>query len=121
MPLLEEFWQPFTKLVEHTDSSVTREQASQARVLGDDGRGVGDRMREQHVGARRGQRLGGLGAEARRDDGVEQPVRDRDVSQIDLAAYYDSARLLAHFLAYLDDTLRLREERKVAAPPPDAG
>jgi DNA topoisomerase-1 len=36
VPLLEEFWRPFTKLVEHTDSSVTREQASQARVLGTD-------------------------------------------------------------------------------------
>jgi DNA topoisomerase I len=36
IPLLEEFWRPFTKQVEHTDSSVTREQASQARVLGSD-------------------------------------------------------------------------------------
>jgi DNA topoisomerase-1 len=36
VPLLEEFWQPFNKLVEHTDSNVTREQASQARVLGTD-------------------------------------------------------------------------------------
>jgi DNA topoisomerase-1 len=47
VPLLEEFWQPFTKLVEHTDSSVTREQASQARVLGVDpasGRPVSVRM-----------------------------------------------------------------------------
>lgn len=47
VPLLEEFWQPFTKLVEHTDSSVTREQASQARVLGTDpasGRPVSVRM-----------------------------------------------------------------------------
>jgi len=52
---------------------------------------------------------------------LEEPVRDRDISQIDLAAYYDTARLLAHYLAYLDDTLRLREDRKVAAPPPDKG
>jgi DNA topoisomerase-1 len=47
VPLLEEFWRPFTKLVEHTDSSVTREQASQARVLGVDpvsGRPVSVRM-----------------------------------------------------------------------------
>jgi DNA topoisomerase-1 len=47
VPLLEEFWRPFTKLVEHTDSSVTREQASQARVLGTDpvsGRPVSVRM-----------------------------------------------------------------------------
>jgi DNA topoisomerase-1 len=47
VPLLEEFWHPFQKLVEHTESSVTREQASQARVLGVDpksGRPVSVRM-----------------------------------------------------------------------------
>jgi DNA topoisomerase-1 len=47
VPLLEEFWRPFTKLVEHTDSNVTREQASQSRVLGQDpasGRPVSVRM-----------------------------------------------------------------------------
>src|SRR5690606_6662901 len=47
VPLLEEFWQPFHDLVEHTESTVTREQASQARVLGDDpksGRPVSVRM-----------------------------------------------------------------------------
>jgi len=47
VPLLEEFWRPFTKLVEHTDTNVTREQASQARVLGVDpasGRPVSVRM-----------------------------------------------------------------------------
>src|SRR5690606_27689007 len=47
VPLLEEFWQPFHDLVEHTDSNVTREQASQARVLGNDpksGRPVSVRM-----------------------------------------------------------------------------
>ena len=31
VPLLEEFWRPFNELVEHTETSVTREQASQAR------------------------------------------------------------------------------------------
>jgi len=47
VPLLEEFWQPFHELVEKTETSVTREQASQARVLGDDpksGRPVSVRM-----------------------------------------------------------------------------
>jgi DNA topoisomerase-1 len=47
VPLLEEFWRPFTKLVEHTDTNVTREQASQSRVLGTDpvsGRPVSVRM-----------------------------------------------------------------------------
>jgi DNA topoisomerase-1 len=47
IPLLEQFWQPFIELVEHTESSVTREQASQARVLGEDpksGRPVSVRM-----------------------------------------------------------------------------
>jgi DNA topoisomerase-1 len=47
VPLLDEFWKPFTKLVEHTDSNVTREQASQSRVLGVDpasGRPVSVRM-----------------------------------------------------------------------------
>ena len=36
VPLLEEFWRPFSKLVEHTETNVTREQASQARMLGVD-------------------------------------------------------------------------------------
>ncbi len=36
LPLLREFWTPFRKLIEHTENSVTREQASQARVLGTD-------------------------------------------------------------------------------------
>ena len=47
IPLLEEFWKPFSKLVEHTENNVTREQASQARVLGTDpvsGRPVSVRM-----------------------------------------------------------------------------
>ncbi len=47
VPLLDEFWRPFHDLVEHTDSSVTREQASQARVLGEDpksGRPISVRM-----------------------------------------------------------------------------
>jgi DNA topoisomerase-1 len=47
VPLLEEFWRPFNQLVTHTETSVTREQASQARVLGQDpksGRPVSVRM-----------------------------------------------------------------------------
>ncbi|MBT8442981.1 MAG: DNA topoisomerase I, partial [Gammaproteobacteria bacterium] len=36
VPLLEEFWQPFHDLVEYTETSVTRDQASQARILGAD-------------------------------------------------------------------------------------
>jgi DNA topoisomerase-1 len=47
VPLLEEFWKPFSELVEHTETNVTREQASQARVLGTDpasGRPVSVRM-----------------------------------------------------------------------------
>lgn len=48
---------------------------------------------------------------------LENPIRDRDISQLDLPAYYDSARMLALYLAYLDDTLRLREERSASKPP----
>ncbi|HVH17501.1 MAG TPA: M28 family peptidase [Myxococcota bacterium] len=48
---------------------------------------------------------------------LENPIRDRETSQIDLPAYYDSARLIALYLAYLDDTLRLREERSAEVPP----
>jgi len=47
IPLLHKFWKDFSALVEHTEASVTREQASQARVLGDDpksGRPVSVRM-----------------------------------------------------------------------------
>jgi DNA topoisomerase-1 len=47
VPLLEEFWKPFSELVEHTEANVTREQASQARTLGLDpasGRPVSVRM-----------------------------------------------------------------------------
>jgi len=47
VPLLEEFWKPFSELVAHTEINVTREQASQARVLGTDpasGRPVSVRM-----------------------------------------------------------------------------
>jgi DNA topoisomerase-1 len=46
-PLLEQFWKPFIEQVELIESSVTREQASQARVLGTDpksGRPVAVRM-----------------------------------------------------------------------------
>jgi DNA topoisomerase-1 len=47
IPLLEKFWRPFSALVQRTETSVTREQASQARVLGTDpksGRPVSIRM-----------------------------------------------------------------------------
>jgi DNA topoisomerase-1 len=47
IPLLDEFWREFIAQVEHTANSVTREQASQARVLGTDpasGRPVSVRM-----------------------------------------------------------------------------
>jgi DNA topoisomerase-1 len=47
IPLLEQFWYPFSRLVQHTEQSVTREQASQARVLGSDpksGRPISVRM-----------------------------------------------------------------------------
>ncbi|MCH8248457.1 MAG: DNA topoisomerase I [Proteobacteria bacterium] len=36
IPLLEEFWQPFRKLCEEKENSVTREQVAQARELGTD-------------------------------------------------------------------------------------
>ncbi len=48
-----------------------------------------------------------------------QPHLDRDVSQIDPAAYYDSARLISLYLAYLDDTLRIRAEQR-DEPQPEA-
>jgi DNA topoisomerase-1 len=35
-PLLKEFWKPFHKLIEHTETSVSRDEASQARILGTD-------------------------------------------------------------------------------------
>jgi DNA topoisomerase-1 len=47
VPLLRDFWKTFHALIEHTESSVTREQASQSRVLGSDpksGRPVSVRM-----------------------------------------------------------------------------
>ena len=59
LPLLREFWTPFRQLIEHTESSVTREQASQARVLGTDpksGRPMSVRMGRYgafvHIGTR---------------------------------------------------------------------
>jgi DNA topoisomerase-1 len=36
LPLLKDFWTPFSKLIEHTETSVSRDEASQARVLGTD-------------------------------------------------------------------------------------
>jgi DNA topoisomerase-1 len=47
IPLLDSFWRPFNKRVKKIDETVTREQASQARVLGVDpasGRPVSVRM-----------------------------------------------------------------------------
>jgi DNA topoisomerase-1 len=46
-PLLRDFWKPFNELVQFTETSVTREQASHARVVGEDpksGRPVSVRM-----------------------------------------------------------------------------
>ncbi len=36
LPVLERFWQPFSKLVEHTEENVSRDQAVNARELGTD-------------------------------------------------------------------------------------
>jgi len=36
VPLLDKFWKPFIKLVNHTESSVSREEVAQARDLGTD-------------------------------------------------------------------------------------
>jgi DNA topoisomerase I len=36
IPLLERFWKPFIKLVEHTETSVSREEVAMARDLGTD-------------------------------------------------------------------------------------
>jgi len=36
VPLLDSFWQPFQKLVDHKEATVTREEAAQARQLGTD-------------------------------------------------------------------------------------
>src|SRR5450631_3441596 len=36
VPLLEKFWKPFIDLVNHTESSVSREEVAQARDLGED-------------------------------------------------------------------------------------
>ena len=47
VPLLQDFWKPFDERVRHTDASVTREQANQARPLGvdpDSGRPIAVRM-----------------------------------------------------------------------------
>ena len=47
VPLLEDFWKPFQKQVHHTETTVTRAQAAQARPLGthpENGRAVAVRM-----------------------------------------------------------------------------
>jgi len=36
VPLLEKFWKPFIKLVNHTETSVSRDEVAQARELGKD-------------------------------------------------------------------------------------
>jgi DNA topoisomerase-1 len=36
VPLLDKFWKPFIKLVNHTETSVSREEVAQARDLGTD-------------------------------------------------------------------------------------
>jgi DNA topoisomerase-1 len=36
VPVMEEFWQPFIDLIEHAETNVTREDAIQARQLGND-------------------------------------------------------------------------------------
>lgn len=48
---------------------------------------------------------------------LEQSYRDRDPSQVDMGAYFDSARLIAVYLGYLDDTLRIRDQRGGETPP----
>ena len=47
VPLLQDFWKPFQERVQHTEKSVSRAQAAQARSLGthpDNGRAVSVRM-----------------------------------------------------------------------------
>ena len=47
VPLLEDFWKPFQQRVQHTETTVSRAQAAQARSLGthpDNGRAVSVRM-----------------------------------------------------------------------------
>jgi hypothetical protein len=42
---------------------------------------------------------------------LAQPHYDGGPVNIDVDAYYDSARMLAFYLAYLDDTMRIRREK----------
>jgi peptidase M28-like protein len=46
---------------------------------------------------------------------LAEPYLDKDTSKIDFASYYDTARLVSLYLAYLDETLRIREERAAKA------
>jgi hypothetical protein len=48
---------------------------------------------------------------------LAEPYRDHDTSKIDLASYFDTARLVSLYLAYLDETLRIREERAAQVEP----
>lgn len=48
---------------------------------------------------------------------LAQPQYDGGPVNIDVDSYYDTARTLAFFLAYLDDTMRIRRERAIS---PDA-
>jgi hypothetical protein len=42
---------------------------------------------------------------------LAQPILDRSPDEIDRPHYFDTARTLAVYLAYLDDTMRIRAER----------
>jgi hypothetical protein len=47
---------------------------------------------------------------------LAQPIIDRSPDRIDRSDYFDTARTLAVYLAYLDDTLRIREEERAESP-----
>ncbi len=46
---------------------------------------------------------------------LARPELDGDAFRIDIDQYYDSARMLATYLAYLDDTMRIRREKSQQA------
>ncbi|HVN39779.1 MAG TPA: M28 family peptidase [Myxococcota bacterium] len=48
---------------------------------------------------------------------LAEPYLDKSTSKIDFASYYDTTRLVSLYLAYLDETLRIREERAAKAEP----
>ncbi len=41
---------------------------------------------------------------------LDEPIRDRHFDKIDFEAYHETARLVAAYLAYLDETMRIRFE-----------